>query len=98
MKLLYNIKEKDTIFSIKDLHYHLRKEHNLKVCLVKDLKIGLKYIIISNNLLLSQIRSINFQELVLRNMVVWENTEEYNNYKNTIKSLVKQKEIYIKEL
>ena len=96
MKLLSNIKKND--YSYNSLQQDLRKEHNLKVALIKDLKIGLKYIRVPNTMLLSEIKKHNFKEETLRNMVVSENTEKYNAYKNVIKYWVKNKEIYIKEL
>jgi len=96
MKLLSNIKKND--YSYNSLQQDLRKEHSLKVALIKDLKIGLKYIRVPNAMLLSEIKRHNFKEETLRNMLVSENTEKYNSYKSDIKFWVKNKEIYIKEL
>lgn len=96
MKLLSNIKAND--YSYNSLQQDLRKHHNLKVCLIKDLKIGLKYIHIPTGFLLSEIKKYNFKELSLRNMLQSENTDTYNQYKSSIKRMVKNREIYIKEL
>jgi len=96
LKLLSNIKAND--YSYNNLHNDLRKEHNLRLCLIKDLKIGLKYIHIPTGFLLSEIKKYNFKELSLRNMLQSENTTTYNQYKNSIKRMVKNREIFIKEL
>ena len=98
MKLLSNIKVNDSSYFRYKLFDDLRKEHNLKLCLIKDLRIGLKYIYIPNGFLLSEIKKYNFKELSLRNMLQSENTTTYNQYKSSIKRMVKNKEIFIKEL
>ena len=96
MKLLSNIKAND--YAYNNMQNDLRKEHNLKLCLIKDLRIGLKYIYIPTGFLLSEIKKYNFKELSLRNMLQSENTTTYNQYKSSIKRMVKNKEIFIKEL
>lgn len=94
MKILQNTNYKDTSFSRKDLIKELKKE-NLRLCLVKDLRVGLKYIKISQNLIYSEIKRTNFYEHTIRNMVVSENSEKYLKYKKDIKKFCIDKELFI---
>ena len=94
MKVLQKAKYRNESFTRKDLEQELRKD-NLRLCKVKDLKIGLKYINIPNSLLFTEIKKENFHVHEVRKMTMSENTEKYLQYKKNIKKFCKNKEIFI---
>lgn len=98
MKLLTNIKGSDATYTRKQLEIDLRKEHSLVPALVKDLKMGLKYVLIPNGTLLSEIKKTNYYEFKVQYQGEFVHMDRFEQMKRDIKKWAKNRELYIKEL
>ena len=98
MKLLNNIKAKNCNYTRKQLEVDLRKEHSLVPAFVKDLKHGLKYILIPKGTLFTEIKSHNFIEHSIPFQGQFTHMERFEQMKRDIKKWAKNREIFIKEL